>query len=95
MNAYQRKCKRRLESYLRSQFVPLHKVTEGTLNGVNSYCFILEPESSRMNLSEISSNAQKQFKKAAVKLGKGSHPIYAPEMYFPTIFLSFRSEQHV
>ena len=89
MNQYQRNCKRRLEGILQTRAVPVHKVSHGSLNGSSSYCFVLEPWSSNLDLAEISASAQKCFRKATVMVGKGAHPTYAPEMNFPTIYLTF------
>ena len=57
---------------------------------VNMACLIGSDEFlAELKSVEISSSAQKCFRKATVKLGKGAHPTYAPELNFPTIYLTF------
>ena len=89
MNEYQRKCKRRLEGLFDASGIPVNAIRSGELGGIKSWCFILEPIVKDFVVVSIVNSAQKCFRKATVKVGRGATRPYCPETVYPTVYITF------
>lgn len=87
--AYERKCVARLKGLAESQGVVVHGTRWGTLGTDRSCCILIEPGVPAEKVRELSTAAQKCFRKASVEMGHGASLPYAPEIIYHTIYLIF------
>lgn len=91
---YEARCVTRLKGLAESRGIPVHGTRWGTLGNDRSVCILIEPGVPAKKVHELSQAAQKCFRRASVKMGRGCSMPYTPEIIYPTIYLIFYGRNH-
>lgn len=91
---YEVKCVSRLKALAESKGIIIHETRWGTLGMNRSCCVLIEPGIPSEKVRELSQRAQKCFRRASVKMGRGASRHYSPEIVCHTIYIIFHGRNH-